>query len=102
VVTTYWRDLLTALDAAGVAFSPATLPAPCATLLQLVRSGALAPGWYMLRVTDHFLVLRNHGFGVASLHDNRHTGAVLTGRIHGRRKVTHAVQLLNGPLLRDR
>jgi hypothetical protein len=100
VVTTYWRDLLAALRAADVAFAPVAVPTPFTTLLRWVREGGLRPGWYMLRVTDHFLVLRSHGFGLASLHDNRHTGAVLTGRIHGRRKVTHAVRLLDGPLVR--
>ena len=68
------------------------------TLLRLVRDG-LAAGWYLLRVTDHFLLLRSQGFGFARLHDNHHTGAPLTGRGHGRRKVTHAARLLGGPLV---
>ena len=99
IVTAYWRDLLAALDAQGIPHAPLPLPERRPSLLRLVRDG-LAPGWYLVRVTDHFLLLRSHGFGLGQLHDNRHTGALLTGRTHGRRKVTHAARLLGGPLLR--
>ena len=99
VVTSYWRDLIAVLEGEGIGTAAVELPAPRPTLLRLVRGGLLDAGWYMLRVTDHFLLLRHHGFGLASLHDNRHTGAVVTGRTHGRRKVTHAVRLLGGPLV---
>ena len=98
IVTAYWRDLLAVLRDAGVPHDPLSLPDPRPTLLGLVRSGGLEEGWYLLRVTDHFLVLRSHGFGLATLHDNRHTGEVVTARTHGRRKLTHAVRLLGGPL----
>jgi hypothetical protein len=101
VVTTYWRDLLAALARSGVPHDPVALPAAGTTLLRLVRGEALSPGWYLLRVTDHFLLLRQHGFGLARLHDNHHTGVVVSGRVHGRRKVTHAVRLLGGPLLAE-
>ena len=96
IVTAYWRDLLAALAAAGVPHAPHALPERRPTLLRLVRDG-LAAGWYLLRVTDHFLLLRSQGFGFARLHDNHHTGAPLTARSHGRRKVTHAARLLGGP-----
>lgn len=99
VVTTYWRDLLAALTREAVPHASVTLPAPRASLLHLVRSDGLCAGWYLLRVTDHFLLLRQHGFGLARVHDNHHTGVVVTGRVHGRRHVTHAVRLLGGPLL---
>jgi hypothetical protein len=98
IVTAYWRDLLSALATAGVPHAPHELPERRPTLLRLVRGG-LAAGWYLLRVTDHFLLLRSQGFGFARLHDNHHTGAPLTARTHGRRKVTHAARLLGGPLL---
>jgi hypothetical protein len=98
IVTAYWRDLLSVLAAAGVPHAPHPLPERRPTLLRLVRDG-LAAGWYLLRVTDHFLLLRSQGFGFARLHDNHHTGAPLTARTHGRRKVTHAARLLGGPLL---
>ncbi|WP_135468335.1 hypothetical protein [Crenalkalicoccus roseus] len=98
IVTAYWRDLLAALDAAGVPHAPLPLPERRPTLLGLVRGG-LPAGWYLLRVTDHFLLLRSLGFGLAALHDNRHTAALVTGRTHGRRKVTHGVRLLRGPSL---
>ena len=100
IVTAYWRDLLSALAAAGVPHAPHGLPEKRPSLLRLVRDGGgLAAGWYLLRVTDHFLLLRSQGFGFALLHDNHHTGAPLTARSHGRRKVTHAAKLLGGPLL---
>jgi hypothetical protein len=100
IVTAYWRDLLSALTAAGVPHAPHDLSEKRPTLLRLVRdNGGLAAGWYLLRVTDHFLLLRSQGFGFARLHDNRHTGAAPTARTHGRRKVTHAAKLLGGPLL---
>ena len=70
---------------------------PRQSLLRFVR-GNLAPGWYLLRVTDHFLLLHHEGFGVATVHDNRHSGALLGAGTHGRRKVTHVARLLGGPL----
>lgn len=97
IVTAYWRDLLGALDLAGVAHAPVALPERRRSLLRFARED-LAPGWYLVRVTDHFLLLRSHGFSLTTLHDNRHTGAVLSGRTHGRRHVTHAARLLGGPL----
>ena len=100
IVTACWRDLLSALTAAGIPHAPHGLSEKRPTLLRLVRdNGGLAAGWYLLRVTDHFLLLRSQGFGFARLHDNRHTGAAPTARTHGRRKVTHAARLLGGPLL---
>ena len=100
IVTAYWRDLLSALTAAGVPHAPHDLSEKRPTLLRLVRDGGgLAAGWYLLRVTDHFLLLRSQGFGFARLHDNHHTGAPLTARSHSRRKVTPAARLLGGPLL---
>jgi hypothetical protein len=100
VVTVYWRDLLTGLREVSIAFDPITVPEPSPTLLHLVREQNLSPGWYLTRVTDHFLLLCCHGFGLACVHDNRRTGAVLTGQGIGRRKVTHLARLLGGPLLR--
>jgi hypothetical protein len=99
VVTAYWRDILAALEHMDVAHAPVDLPERRPNLLGLVRDG-LAPGWYLLRVTDHFLLLNNRGFGLAAVHDNRLTAAVLTARTHGRRRVTHAAQLVAGPRLR--
>jgi hypothetical protein len=98
IVTAYWRDLLAALAAAGVPHAPHELPERRPTLLRLVRDG-LAAGWYLVRVTGHFLLIRSQGFGFARLHDNHHTGAALTARTHGRRKVTHVSRLLGGPLV---
>jgi hypothetical protein len=98
IVTAYWRDLLAALAAAGVPHAPHELPERRPTLLRLVRDG-LAAGWYLVRVSGHFLLLRSQGFGFARLHDNHHTGAALTARTHGRRKVTHVARLLGGPLV---
>jgi hypothetical protein len=109
VVTAYWRDLLAALRSAGVPLAPVAVPEHRGarrrrpTLLQLLRGEeAPEPGWYLVRVTDHFLLLRVHGFGLATLHDNRHTGALVTGHTHGRRAVTHMARLLGGPLVPER
>jgi len=97
IVTAYWRDLLAALAMAGVGHRPVPLPERRSSLLHLVRQ-ELPEGWYLIRVTDHFLLLRSHGFGLTTLHDNRHTGAVVSAAAHGRRHVTHAVRLCGGPL----
>jgi hypothetical protein len=97
IVTAYWRDLLGALDAAGVAHAPLDLPPRRGTLIRVARDG-LAPGWYLVRITDHFLLLQSHGFGLTTLHDNRHTGVLVSAKTHGRRHVTHATRLLGGPL----
>ena len=98
VVTAYWRDLLAVLDQLGIPHRPVPLPDRRPSLLGLVRDG-LAEGWYLLRVTDHFLLLRSHGFGLATLHDNRHTATVVGHRSFGRRRVTHAAWLPTGPAL---
>lgn len=99
IVTTYWRDLLAGLERAGIAHAAVPLPEAAPSLLRMVRWHGLAPGCYLVRVTDHFLLLRSGGFGLAWLHDNHHAGAVLTGRLHGRRRVTHLVRLLDAPML---
>ena len=101
IVTTYWRDLLAGLDRAGIAHALVPLPEAAPSLLRLVRWHGLAPGCYLVRVTDHFLLLRSGGFGLAWLYDNHHAGAVLTGRLHGRRRVTHLVRLLDAPVLAE-
>jgi hypothetical protein len=97
IVTAYWRDLLGGLDHLRIVHATVALPERRQSLLTMVRRGLLV-GWYLLRVTDHFLLLRSHGFGLATLHDNRHTGALVTGHTYGRRHVTHATRLLGGPL----
>jgi hypothetical protein len=96
VVTAYWRDILAALEQLGVPHAPVDLAERRPSLLGLVRDG-LPAGWYLMRITDHFLLLNNQGFGLATLHDNRHTAAVLTAKTHGRRRVTHLARLPEGP-----
>ncbi len=98
IVTAYWRDLLSVLDQHGVAHVPMAVPQPRLNLLRFAAS-LDAPGWYLLRVTDHFLLLRHHGFGLSLVHDNRHTAEVLTAKTHGRRHVTHATRLQGGALV---
>lgn len=99
IVTAYWRDLLGALDSLGIPHAPVDLPAKRRSLIHFARDG-LPAGWYLVRITDHFLLLRSHGFGLTTLHDNRHTGVLVSARTHGQRHVTHAVRLLGGPLVR--
>lgn len=97
IVTAYWRDVVAALGMAGVRCTPLPLSdlpfAGRPTLLGLARRGGLEPGLYLVRVTGHFLLLRLHGFGLAQLHDNRLSGAVLTARTHGRCRVSHVARL---------
>jgi hypothetical protein len=97
IVTAYWRDLLGGLDMAGIPHAPLALPERRRSLIRFARDG-LEQGWYLLRITDHFLLLRSHGFGLATLHDNRHTGVLVSRKTHGGRHVTHAAKLLGGPL----
>ncbi|MCI0756815.1 hypothetical protein [Teichococcus vastitatis] len=92
IATTYWRDMVAALDHAGVPASPRAVEGR-PTLLRLVRQGGLEPGFYLVRVTDHFLLLRVHGYGLAEVHDNRLSGEVLTTRTHGLCRVTHLARL---------
>lgn len=108
VVTAYWRDLLGALDRVGIAHAPfapnPTAPGGRPSLLRMLRQGGpdgapLGAGWFLLRVTGHFLLLRSHGFGLGAVHDNRHSGALVTHRSHGQRRISHASRLLDGPLL---
>ncbi|MFC3125178.1 hypothetical protein ACFOD4_08905 [Pseudoroseomonas globiformis] len=96
IATTYWRDMVAALTEAGL--SVAALPVEGRpTLLRLVRNGvegdALPTGTYLVRITGHFLLLRVHGFGLAEVHDNRLSGAVLSTRAHGLCRVTHVARL---------
>jgi hypothetical protein len=136
LATAYWRDLIAALALAGVPAEAAAAAAPGAarapTLVGLARRGGLVPGWYLVRVTGHFLLLRLHGFGLqrfaarsergtaagrcpqggftlrgdhapprsalAQVFDNRLSGAVLSARTHGRRRVTHLARIAGGPL----
>ncbi|KAA2213898.1 hypothetical protein [Teichococcus oryzae] len=90
--TTYWRDMVAALDHAGVPATPLSVEGR-PTLLRLVRQGTMEPGFYLVRVTGHFLLLRLHGFGLAEVHDNRLSGAVLSTRTHGLCRVTHLARL---------
>ena len=96
IVTAYWRDVRAALQLAGQPSLPLPLDTPGGrgpTLLSLARNGGLVPGLYLVRVTGHFLLLTLHGFGLAQVHDNRLSGAVLSVRTHGRCRVTHLARL---------
>ncbi|EHM00237.1 hypothetical protein HMPREF9946_02698 [Acetobacteraceae bacterium AT-5844] len=96
IVTAYWRDVLGALSLCGVLADPIRVEKTAnrgPTLLSLVRNGGLEPGVYLVRITGHFLLLTLHGFGLAQVHDNRLSGAVLSGRTHGRCRVTHLARL---------
>jgi hypothetical protein len=99
IVTAYWRDVLESLRRAGQPAEPlpvVKLRDRGPTLLGLVRQGGLEPGLYLVRVTGHFLLLALHGFGLAQVHDNRLSGAVLSVRSHGLCRVTHLARLPRG------
>lgn len=90
--TAYWRDVVAALGRLGVAAAAQAVEGR-PTLLTLARRGGLEAGLYLVRVTGHFLLLRLHGFGLAEVHDNRLSGAVLSIRSHGLCRVTHLARL---------
>lgn len=92
IATVYWRDVVAALRQTGVAAIPLPVEGR-PTLLGLARRGGLQRGLYLVRVTGHFLLLRLHGFGLAEVHDNRLSGAVLSTRSHGLCRVTHLAEL---------
>lgn len=90
VVTAWWRDLVAALDLAGVKAEPRPVEGK-PTLMQAVRAG-LPEGWWLARVTDHFCLL-DVARGGARVFDNRLHGAPLSAKAHGRRRVTHLAAL---------
>ncbi len=96
LVTAWWRDLVAALETSGLRTAPVAIGSGQRrgglTLAGLCRRG-LAPGWYLLRVTDHFLLLQITATGLALLHDNRHTAALPQTGSFARRLVTHAVRV---------
>ncbi|RKK01439.1 hypothetical protein EBE87_00410 [Pseudoroseomonas wenyumeiae] len=99
IVTAYWRDVLEALRQLGLPGVPLPVDKDEGrgpTLLGLVRRSGLEPGLYLVRVTGHFLLLALHGFGLAQVHDNRLSGAVLSVRSHGLCRVTHLARLPRG------
>jgi hypothetical protein len=87
IVTAWWRDLLDALDLAGVRAAPHPVEGR-PRLDQAVREG-LPEGWWLARVTDHFCLLRVARAGGTQVFDNRHHGVPLSSRTHGRKRVTH-------------
>lgn len=95
IVTTWWRDLIGALEATGIAAKPHPV-AGRPTLSRAVREG-LPDGWWLARVTDHFCLLqvaRSGGARVqAKVFDNRLHAAPLGARTHGRRRLTHLARL---------
>ena len=103
VVAAWWRDLVEALRRHGLAGAPLEIEAGRPCLLGLAGR-RLEPGWYLVRVTDHFLLLhlRQRGRGrrgLAVVHDNTHTAVPLSPRVFGLRRVTHALRLADGHAL---
>ncbi len=91
IVTAWWRDLLGALDLAGVRAEPHPVEGR-PSLDRTVRQG-LPEGWWLARVTDHFCLLRVARRGQAEVYDNRHHGVPLSSRSHGRKRVTHLARV---------
>lgn len=90
IVTAWWRDLVGALDLAGVPAEHRVV-AGKQTLARAVRDG-LPEGWWLARVTGHFCLLEV-ARGGARVFDNRLHGAPLSPQAHGRRRVTHLARL---------
>ncbi|MFM2150623.1 MAG: hypothetical protein RLZZ187_2929 [Pseudomonadota bacterium] len=90
IVTSWWRDLIGALDLAGIAAEPHPV-AGQPSLSRAVRDG-LPEGWWLARVTDHFCLLHVARSG-ARVFDNRLHAAPLGARSHGRRRLTHLARL---------
>ena len=95
IITAWWRDLIGALDLAGVPAQPRQV-AGRPTLMQAVREG-LPEGWWLARVTDHFCLLRVARDGGAEVYDNRLHAAPLSAKAHGRRRVTHLARVSAPP-----
>ncbi|WP_372617214.1 hypothetical protein [Falsiroseomonas sp.] len=91
IVTAWWRDLVGALDLAGIGAEPRPVEGR-PTLLRAVRQG-LPEGWWLTRVTDHFCLLRVARQGHAEVFDNRLHAEPLSVRAHGRRRVTHLARV---------
>lgn len=90
IVTSWWRDLIGALDLAGIAAEHHPV-AGRPSLSRAVRDG-LPEGWWLARVTDHFCLLQVARSG-ARVFDNRLHAAPLGARSHGRRRLTHLARL---------
>lgn len=95
IVTAWWRDLIGALDRAGIRAEPRPVEGR-PTLCRAVREG-LPEGWWLARVTDHFCLLRVARGGRAEVFDNRHHAEPLSARTHGRRRVSHLARLPSPP-----
>ena len=92
IVTAFWSDLLGSLARAAVPAEAAPV-AGRPTLCGLARG--LGTGWWLVRVTNHFLLLRVAD-GTARVYDNRLHGAPLSAQAHGRCRVTHLARLRDG------
>lgn len=92
IVTAYWRDILWVLAQDEVSYL--TVPVTGGRLCDMLRS--LASGWYLARVTDHFLLLRQSQ-GRATFHDNWNSGTRVSPCNFGLHEVTHLAHLLDGP-----
>jgi hypothetical protein len=91
IVTAWWRDLIGALDLAGVPAKAQPVEGR-PTLCQAVRDG-LPEGWWLARVTGHFCLVEVARGGAAKVFDNRLHAVPLGTKAHGRRRVTHLAQL---------
>jgi hypothetical protein len=106
---TYWPDLVLA---AARALSGSADPLRDVQVFQ-ARRGRLTyptltgfareqrqagPGWFLVRVTGHFIVLHVRARGEALVFDNAATGKPVSA-CGARKRVTHAARVLAGPLV---
>ncbi|MDT8332523.1 hypothetical protein RQ831_15790 [Roseomonas gilardii] len=98
-----WHHLLAALTAGGVEHearrvSPRLVRGRWAwpTLASYART--LEPGWFLLRVTGHFLLLHVAPDRTATIHDNHGDPRRLDSkRARAARRVTHCARIPHGP-----
>lgn len=94
IATAWWSDLLAGLALAKVPARPVPV-AGRPTLIGLARG--LPAGWWLVRVTGHFLLLDTAPGRAARVFDNRLHGARLSRDSHGLCRVTHLARLPRGP-----
>ena len=94
---TAWPHLVLALGQAGFRVGEDRLPnkAPGGRWPSLLRIARTLPiGLFMIRVTNHFLLLRVTKEGIQVIDNNGDARSVFSGAARNRRRVTHCAMIL--------